>query len=201
MPDLVEAERWYIDVLGAELVARRGWGGETAHPVPQHVDIRIGGDVLSLFLGDSITGATGVPRHFHYAFTCGSLDELEQWQAHLRAKGVRLRNNGAVHGHPGSGAISLYFEDPWGAKLEITTWVQDYATATAEVAKRGGVIDGRPRCRRPPPRALVATVQATVRAEYGPIPGVALGEYRPSASPHHIAHPRMIAWGDNHATA
>src|SRR5215212_10421373 len=30
VPDLVEPERWYIDVLGAELVARRGWGGETA---------------------------------------------------------------------------------------------------------------------------------------------------------------------------
>jgi catechol 2,3-dioxygenase-like lactoylglutathione lyase family enzyme len=144
VPDLVEAERWYIDVLGAELVGRRGWGGETAHPVPQHVDIRIGSDVLSLFLGDPITGATGVPRHYHYAFTCANLDELEQWQAHLRAKNVKLRNNGAVHGHPGSGAISLYFEDPWGAKLEITTWVQDYATATAEVAKRGGVIMGAP---------------------------------------------------------
>jgi catechol 2,3-dioxygenase-like lactoylglutathione lyase family enzyme len=142
VPDLVEAEHWYIDVLGAELVERRGWGGQTAHPVPPHVDVRIGSNVLSLFLGDPITGASDVPRHYHYAFTCPSLDELEQWQAHLRAKGVNLRNDGAVHGHPGSGAVSLYFEDPWGAKLEITTWLSDWATAEAEVAKRGGVIMG-----------------------------------------------------------
>src|SRR3954453_21917151 len=113
--DLGAAERWYIDVMGAEVISRYHWGGETAPAgAPPHVDLRIGKDVISLFLGDPIASATGVPRHYHYAFTCGSLAELEQWQAYLRGKGVNLRNNGAVHGHPGFGAVSLYFEDPWG---------------------------------------------------------------------------------------
>jgi catechol 2,3-dioxygenase-like lactoylglutathione lyase family enzyme len=110
VPDLVEAERWYVDVLGAEPVGRYAWGGDTAHEgAPPHVDA-----------------------------------ELEQWQVYLRSKGVKLRNNGAVHGHPGFGAVSLYFEDPWGAKLEIVTWLPDYATAVAEVTKRDGVIMGAP---------------------------------------------------------
>jgi catechol 2,3-dioxygenase-like lactoylglutathione lyase family enzyme len=141
VPDLVEAERWYVDVLGAEVVSRYNWGGETAHPVPPHEDIRIGTQVISLFLGDQI-GGTNVPRLFHDAFNCRNLDELEQWQAHLRSKGVSLRDDGAFVAHPGFGAVSLYFQDPWGCKLEITTWLPDYATAEAEVVKRGGVVMG-----------------------------------------------------------
>ncbi len=143
VPDLVEAERWYVDVLGAEVVDRYNWGGDTAHDdAPPHVDLRIGSHVISLFLGDPIAGATNVPRHYHYALNCPSLEELEQWQAYLRSQGVKLRNDGVVHGHPGFGAVSLYFEDPWGCKLEIVTWLPDYATAKAEVTKRGGVIMG-----------------------------------------------------------
>ena len=143
VPDLVEAERWYVDVLGAEIVSRYNWGGETAHEgAPPHVDLRIGGNVLSLFLGDAIRDAANVPRHFHYALTCRSLDELEQWQTHLRGKGVKLRNDGVFHAHPGFGAVSLYFEDPWGCKLEIVTWLADYATAEAVVTERGGFIMG-----------------------------------------------------------
>ena len=46
------------------------------------------------------------------------------------------------HGHPGFGAVSVYFEDPWGTKLEITTWLPDWPTAEAEVTKRGGAILG-----------------------------------------------------------
>ena len=141
VPDLVEAERWYVDVLGAEVVSRYNWGGDADHPVRPHEDIRIGSHVISLFLGDPI-GPTNVPQIVHYAFNCRNLDELEQWQAHLRSKGVKLRSDGVFYAHPGFGAVSVYFEDPWGAKLEITTWLPDYATAEAEVAKRGGVVMG-----------------------------------------------------------
>ncbi len=143
VPDLVAAEHWYVDVLGAEVVNRYNWGGDTEHDdAPPHVDLRIGSHVISLFLGHPISEASDVPRHFHYALACGSLAELEQWQTYLRGKGVKLRNGGAFHGHPGFGAVSLYFEDPWGCKLEIVTWLPDYATAKAEVVRRGGVIMG-----------------------------------------------------------
>jgi catechol-2,3-dioxygenase len=91
----------------------------------------------------SLRGGTwSVPRLFHYAFNCSSLEELEQWQAHLRGKGVKLGADGAFHGHPGFGAVSIYFEDPWGTKLEITTWLLDWPTAEAEVIKRDGVMMG-----------------------------------------------------------
>jgi catechol 2,3-dioxygenase-like lactoylglutathione lyase family enzyme len=141
VPDLVEAERWYVDVLGAEVVGRYNWGGDSAHPVRPHEDIRIGNHVISLFLGDPI-GPSTVPYMFHYAFNCRSLGELEDWQAHLRSKDVAFRYGGVLVAHSGFGAVSLYFDDPWGCRLEIATWLPDFETAEAEVLKRGGVIVG-----------------------------------------------------------
>ena len=48
VPDLVAAERWYVDVLGAEVVGRYNWGGDSSHPVAPHEDIRIGSHIVSL---------------------------------------------------------------------------------------------------------------------------------------------------------
>ncbi len=136
VPDLVAAERWYVDVLGAEVVGRYNWGGDTAHPVTPHEDIRLGKDVISLFHGDP-TGST--PRLVHYAFNCRNMDELDTWKAHLESKGVTIRGPMA---HPGFGAVSIYFEDPWGYHLEITNWLADFETGKAEALKRGGSIMG-----------------------------------------------------------
>jgi len=143
VPDLAEAERWYIDVLGAELVSRYNWGGDTAHPVGPHLDLRLGDDVVSLFHGDP---SRQQPRLIHYAFNCRNMDELDVWRAHLESKGVEIRGPMA---HPGFGAVSLYFEDPWEYKLEITTWLADFETGQAEALKRGGAVMGERGMGRP----------------------------------------------------
>jgi len=140
VPDLVEAERWYVEVLGAEVVGRYNWGGDTAHPVLPHEDIRIGAHIVSLFIGEPLTSAPP-PRLFHYAFNCRSIDELDTWRAHLEKNSVTYRGPMA---HPGFGAVSLYFSDPWGTRLEITTWLSDFETGKAEALKRGGSIMGPP---------------------------------------------------------
>ncbi len=138
VPDLVEAERWYVDTLGAEVVARYNWGGDTSHPVGPHEDLRVGSDVVSLFLGDP---SSTKPRLIHYAFNCRDIDELSTWKAHLESKGVAIRGPMA---HPGFGAVSIYFADPWDDRLEITTWLADFETAKAEALARGGdVMPGR----------------------------------------------------------
>lgn len=134
VPDLVAAERWYVEVLNAEIVGRWGWAGDTINHGPPHEDILVGKQMISLFLGDQI-GGTNVPRLFHYAFNCRDMAELDQWKAHLVKKGVDA--DGPV-AHPGFGAVSVYFNDPWGTKLEITTWLPDFDTAMAEVSKREG---------------------------------------------------------------
>ena len=113
VPNLVEAERWYVDVLGAEVVSRYNWGGETAHQVYPHEDIRIGKQVISIFLGDPI-GPTNVPRLFHYA-NCSSLEELSR--AGAPAQQGREPGRRWCVPRPPAGAVSIYFEDPWGTKL------------------------------------------------------------------------------------
>lgn len=138
VPDLVEAERWYVDVLGAEVVGRYNWGGDTSHPVTPHEDIRIGSHIVSLFLGEPLEAAPP-PRFVHYAFNCRTMDESDAWRAHLERKGVPYRGPIA---HPGFGAVSIYFSDPWGTRLEIATWLADFETAKAEALKRGGAVMG-----------------------------------------------------------
>ena len=140
VPNLVEAERWYVDVLGAEVVSRYNWGGDTAHQVNPHEDIRIGSHIVSLFLGEPQEAAPP-PKLFHYAFNCRNMAESDAWKAHLESKGIAVRGPVAHHGF---GAVSHYFSDPWGTRLEIATWLEDYAAASAAVKERGGIFVGGP---------------------------------------------------------
>jgi catechol 2,3-dioxygenase-like lactoylglutathione lyase family enzyme len=136
IPDLVAAERWYVDVLGAEVVGRYNWAGDTDHPVGPHVDIRLGKDVISMFHGDPTRSQ---PRLIHYAFNCRDMLEQDQWRAHLDSRGVEYVGPKA---HTGFGVVSIYFNDPWGYKLEIATWLPDFPTALEEAVRRGGSVLG-----------------------------------------------------------
>ena len=53
-----------MEVLGAEVVGRYNWGGDTTHRVGPHGDVRVGKDVISLFLGDP---TSSTPRLVHHA--------------------------------------------------------------------------------------------------------------------------------------
>jgi catechol 2,3-dioxygenase-like lactoylglutathione lyase family enzyme len=135
VPDLVAAEKWYVEVLGAEIVGRYDWSGDTEHSGP-HDDIRIGEHIVSLFLGEPHE-ASPDPRMFHYAFNCRSIEESDAWRAHLEHMGVTYRGPVA---HKGFAAVSLYFSDPWGTRLEIATWLSDYKAAVDTVRLRGGQV-------------------------------------------------------------
>jgi len=142
VPNLVEAERWYVDTIGAEVVSRYNWGGDTSHDVLPHEDIRIGAHIVSLFLGEPLESSPS-PRLFHYAFNCRDMSEIDTWKAHLESRGVAVRGPIAHHGF---GAVSIYFTDPWGTRLEIATWLADWETAKDEALKRNGSIEqGYPR--------------------------------------------------------
>ena len=190
VPDLVEAERWYIDVLGAELsaaaVGRRDRPPRPAARGHPHRRRR----------AQPVPGRLHHGRHGRPAPFPLRLHLRQPGRARAVAGAPPRQERAAAQQRRGprpsrSGAISLYFEDPWGAKLEITTWVSDYAP---------------PRPRSPSaaasswaPRTPAATAARSKpppgdgRAKHSPIPGRRWGRYPPSASPHHIAHPRMIA--------
>lgn len=136
-PDLVEAERWYIEVMGGDLIGRYNWGGDVDHDVPPHVDIRLGSTVVSIFSGDP---GPKPDRMIHYAYACKDLAEWDAWFEHVRGCGVQTIG---PTGHDGFTLISLHFDDPWGHGLEIMTNLATPEEAEQVILDRGGAITGR----------------------------------------------------------
>ena len=114
--DLAAAERFYADVLGmlpfSKLAGRQ-------------LFYRCGNQVLLVFDADATVkppppGALPVPPHGakgpgHVCFRATAA-ELDQWRAHLEAKGVAIESDFIW---PASGGRSIYFRDPAGNCLEF----------------------------------------------------------------------------------
>ena len=116
--DLAGLERFYVDVLGLEVLDRqadRVWLAAGCHAR------------LGLWLpGEKEFGDEG-GAHVHYAFSAapGRLDELAQ-----RLRDARIGHHGPQE-HPG-GDRSLYVEDPEGNTVEVWDFFE-----RGEGARRG----------------------------------------------------------------
>jgi catechol 2,3-dioxygenase-like lactoylglutathione lyase family enzyme len=112
--DLDAAEKFYSAVLGLDTFAK----------VPgRHVFFRLGQGMVLLF--DAVQTAkpsyAGIPPHGtfgpgHAAFAVQESD-LEGWRTRLREHGVAIESD---YAWPGGGR-SLYFRDPSGNSIELTT--------------------------------------------------------------------------------
>jgi catechol 2,3-dioxygenase-like lactoylglutathione lyase family enzyme len=116
--DLDEAERFYHDVLGLEVVGKQSG---------RHVFFRCGEAVVLLFNPTATAdvtmpgGGTPVPPHGahgpgHLAFRLPERD-IERWRAHLAAAHVPIE---AEVRWP-QGGFSLYVRDPSGNSIELAT--------------------------------------------------------------------------------
>ena len=111
--DLNAAERFYTDVLGLEVESRAQ---------DRHVFFRCGNAMFLLFNPAATEQASGpVPPHGargqgHVAFAV-SQTEIAAWKAQLQERGVALE---AEVTWP-SGSTSLYFRDPAGNSVELTS--------------------------------------------------------------------------------
>lgn len=110
--DLRSAEAFYSDVLGLEVFAREH---------PRHVFFRCGDGMLLLFNPKETQQDNNLPPHGaqgsqHLAFAVPTA-ELDNWRVHLEENGVTILKD--VHWP--NGARSLYFSDPDGHGLELTS--------------------------------------------------------------------------------
>lgn len=125
--DLELAERFYVDLLG--LTLSRRFDRETflrlrpdreteadADQSPLHLELRCGGLELDLFLCRGHRRAPPRP-HPHLAFEVDAAD-LPRFMDRLRAAGVPV--DGPRHLGP-PGHASIYFADPFGNLLELST--------------------------------------------------------------------------------
>jgi catechol 2,3-dioxygenase len=104
------AERFYGDVLGLPIVARRDAPPMTFFSLGNHHDFAL------LGVGDGGPDSpANAPGLFHVAFRVGqSLDDLREARNHLEANGVTI-DMAADH----TVTKSLYFADPDGNMVEL----------------------------------------------------------------------------------
>ncbi|MGH2514363.1 MAG: VOC family protein [Ktedonobacterales bacterium] len=111
--DLEAAERFYAGVVGLDVYSR---------VEGRHVFFRCGGAMFLLFNPAATERATGpIPSHGargpgHVAFAIRH-DEVSAWRAHLQERGVAVEADVTWP----SGGISLYFRDPAGNSIELTS--------------------------------------------------------------------------------
>ncbi|MCO2944303.1 VOC family protein [Pseudomonas aeruginosa] len=79
VPNLEECERFYVDVLGMEVLNRAN---------EDLVYLTCGNDNLSL--GRAHAASNGLQTMDHYGFVVDSVEELEAWYRYLKALGVTL---------------------------------------------------------------------------------------------------------------
>ncbi len=101
-------KEWYVTVLGFEHVFPGQWFG-----VP--IFLRLGSTYISLFPRKGDEQASD-GRIWHFALRATTYADLRLAQAELQARGVsfQFRNHEIAH--------SIYFYDPDGVLLEITTY-------------------------------------------------------------------------------
>ncbi len=138
VPDLDEAERFFVDVLGATLVYTLGakrsddddWMQTQlgVHPRTVIREIRFlrlaTGANLELFQYDSADGQNPQPRNsdiggYHLALY---VDDMDAAVAHLRAHDVEIMGTPVASAGASEGQHWLYFRSPWGLQFELVSF-------------------------------------------------------------------------------
>lgn len=100
---------WYVSTLGFEHVFPGQWSG-----VP--IFLRLGSTFLALFPQTAPEQPSPAVRVSHLAFRATSYADFEAAQRELRERGIAFQFQDHDISH------SIYFFDPDGFKLEITTY-------------------------------------------------------------------------------
>ena len=100
---------WYVDTLGFEHVFAGEWKG-----VP--IFLQLGSTFLALFPRKSREAASPHAVVSHLAFRTATYADFQHAQEELRARGVAFEFQDHAISH------SVYFFDPDGLQLEITTY-------------------------------------------------------------------------------
>ena len=131
VPDRYEAARWYKDVLGLQIVA--GYEGWAAGGGPLMISSDGGSSKLALFEGQPTPAPqTAAFRRVAFRVTGDGFAEFVGRLPELALTSDRRRpvTAGSVVDH--QQAYSIYFLDPYGHLLEVTTY--DYEKTSALLA-------------------------------------------------------------------
>jgi glyoxylase I family protein len=137
VPDLDEAERFFVDVIGCELVYSLGpfvrednWMAEHLNVHPRSVmrELRFFrcafGPNFEVFQWDPYDGQHPQPRNsdiggHHLAFY---VDDMKAAVAHLKANGIRVLGEPTASSGASFGQHWVYFLSPWGMQFELVSF-------------------------------------------------------------------------------
>lgn len=137
VPDLEEAHRFLVDVLGCEQVYTLGskhadddWMRTHlgVHPRTVITEIRFyrlgSGANFEVFLYEAADGQKPHPRNsdiggFHLAFY---VDDLDAAVAYLRAQEVEVMGGATESRQSAEGQRWIYFRSPWGMQFELVSF-------------------------------------------------------------------------------
>jgi catechol 2,3-dioxygenase-like lactoylglutathione lyase family enzyme len=138
VPDLDEADRFFVDVIGCERVYSLG---PFAHPDDDWMTEHMGVDArtvmrrlnfyrcatganFEVFAYDAADGQRPQPRNsdlggHHIAFY---VDDLDAGVAHLRANGIHVMGEPTASSSASLGQRWVYFLSPWGMQFELVSF-------------------------------------------------------------------------------
>lgn len=137
VPDLEEAHRFLVDVIGCEYVYTLGpfereddWMSEHMNVHPRSVmrELRFYrcefGPNLEVFQWEPADGQRDQPRNsdlggHHLAFY---VEDLDTAVAYLRSQGVRVLGEPTASRNASEGQRWVYFLSPWGMQLELVSF-------------------------------------------------------------------------------
>jgi glyoxylase I family protein len=137
VPDLDEAERFFVDVIGCELVYRLGpfvrddnWMSEhmNLHPRTVMRELRFfrckTGPNFEIFQYEPHDPPAPQPKNsdiggHHLAFYVDDFDEALEY---LKEKGVRILGEPTLSRNASEGQKWVYFLTPWGMQLELVSY-------------------------------------------------------------------------------
>lgn len=134
--DIESASEWYSRVLNGEIIMKTGFSDiDKRAGRNRQIWVKTGDSIINLAEGPVI--ARPEDLHFYHYAMHAPVDQLDEWIAHLEANDVEVLG---PYGHGGVGLLSLYFDDPFGYRLEIIFDFGEYEVAKAEAIKRGGAL-------------------------------------------------------------
>lgn len=151
VPDLDEAERFFVDVLGAVPVYTLGQKRDDegdwmqvqlgVHPRTVIREIRFlrlaNGSNLELFQYEAADGQAPQPRNsdiggYHLALY---VDDMDAAVAHLRAHDVEIMGEPVASAGASAGQHWLYFRSPWGLQFELVSFPHGKAYESSSAVK------------------------------------------------------------------
>ena len=150
VPDLDEAERFFVDVIGAVPVYTLGpkqadddWMQTRlgVHPRTVIREIRFyrlgNGTNIELFQYDSADGQNPQPRNsdiggYHLALY---VDDMDAAVAHLRAHDVDIMGEPNLSAGNSEGQTWLYFRSPWGLQFERVSFPRGKAYESSSAVR------------------------------------------------------------------